>query len=171
MPNWVHNSLEVKGDPKILDKIEKDFTKKKDWHWTDYFPVPKELENISKEHWKELDQMVYVIDGEKLSHQKAIELIKKYGSLDSYDWAVSNWGIKWGDCETEFIRESQKMIISDFDSPWSTPVPMFMNISKKFPTLEFHIYHESWDNAEYGTYRIINGEVGDWEVSNLDFEE
>ena len=57
MPNWVHNCLEVKGDPKILDKIEKDF-QKEDWHWTDYFPVPKELENIGKEHWKELDQMV-----------------------------------------------------------------------------------------------------------------
>ena len=90
MPNWVLNRITTKKEHFAeLKKISKTGIARY------YKPMPEELKNtrapqkITKNNTQEdIDQ-----------------IIMKYGVSDWYDWAVSNWGTKWGCCENEIEND------------------------------------------------------------------
>ena len=65
-------------------------------------PFPEELDGVwakdepEKQRWRETD-------GEKifLEQQEIAEIEAKYGTSDGLDWAIENWGTKWGTYETK----------------------------------------------------------------------
>ena len=90
VPNWVLNRITTKKEH--LGKLKK-ISKTGIARY--YKPMPEELKNtrapqkITKENTQEdIDQ-----------------IIMKYGVSDWYDWAVSNWGTKWGCCENEIEND------------------------------------------------------------------
>jgi len=135
MPNWCENNLKIlSGDKKEIDKMRKAVRGKDSViSFEKILPTPTEL----------LKQEV-PIRNKKLSKK----LAKKYGMPDWYEWRVKNWGTKWdlGDEWNEKCYEkwylSSKGIT--FDTAWAPPIPLFIYLSKQYPSIEFKLtYVES----------------------------
>lgn len=52
-----------------------------------------------------------------------------YGSTTWYEWCCKNWGTKWNAVETEFVDTDT----IEFQTAWSAPLPVVMELSRKFP--------------------------------------
>ena len=91
----------------------------------------------------------------------------KYGTDNWYDWAISNWGSKWGVYdETEWdITEIENDGLSSakiwYQTAWSPVSLAWERISKNYPTLEF--FHEFADEggAFVGNQLIQDGNIID----------
>lgn len=59
-----------------------------------------------------------------------IKNIIEYGCDNWYDWCVENWGTKWRPSDTYYIDENN----IEFETAWSTPEPIFKEISRKYNT-------------------------------------
>ena len=90
MPNWCSNTLHIRG-PKdevenfielIIDKTSRASATRKHCVFRGIIPMPEELENTDSPS-KETDE-------------RKAELMAKYGAFNWYDWALKNWGTKWG---------------------------------------------------------------------------
>ena len=94
----------------------------------------------------------------------------KYGTDNWYDWAISNWGSKWGVYdETEWnITEDGDMSSAGISkqTAWSPVILAWERISKNYPTLEF--FHEFADEggAFVGNQLIQDGVV----IEDNDYE-
>lgn len=105
----------------------------------------------------------------------AIMNIQLYGTKDWYEWAIQNWGTKWNAYSIsvgEILPEmNDTNTIVDykcevqFDTAWSTPVPVLIQLSKMFPTLSFEIKFADEDiGNNCGIYTLVNGqEISLWE--------
>ena len=65
-----------------------------------------------------------------------------------YEWRVANWNTKWNaDCQDDNFKywESGDIYI-DFNTAWSMPTPILLEVSKQNPKLyfEFRCYEESY---------------------------
>lgn len=63
--------------------------------------------------------------------------------IDHLMWQLDNWGVKWGDRDTE-CRElfhsddmAHTTAVFNFSTPWHFPLVGFMTITSMFPTLRF----------------------------------
>jgi Ferredoxin-like domain in Api92-like protein len=81
---------------------------------------------------------------------------------DWFTWRFERWGTKWnarpssGDTiVAEKIPIGAEMW---FDTAWGPPLPVVLELSKKFPELEFQLYFVIEDNGE-GSARFKNGET------------
>lgn len=94
----------------------------------------------------------------------------KYGTDNWYDWAISNWGSKWGVYdETEWDINEDGDISSAgiwYQTAWSPVTLAWERISKNYPTLEF--FHEFADEggAFVGSQLIQDGVV----IEDNDYE-
>ena len=79
--------------------------------------------------------------------------IIKYGHAHWYTWCVENWGTKWNAYNC-FITEQY----ISFDTAWSTPEPIIVQLSKDLPEVEMFILYADEDiGFNYGAYIIKNG--------------
>lgn len=137
MPNHVANSLLVSGDKKEIEKF-KEFSRvdedpKEVFNICRFLPMPKELENTESPEK----------NNTKEQREKNNMLRKKYGHSNWYDWAIVNWGTKWGTYNSEIMFEDNSSIRYRFETAWSTiSEEVFLLMSKKFPTLEFDLNFE-----------------------------
>lgn len=63
------------------------------------------------------------------------EYLKKYGCDNWYDWAIRNWGTKWGAYD---ITDWEGDTITFFTA-WSVPEPVYEELSNLFPKAEFEV--------------------------------
>ena len=78
-----------------------------------------------------------------------------------YDWSVNNWGTKWNnDPDTPVVDPETGAI--HFDTAWSMPEPIFMELSRQYPELTFDV---SWADEDIG-YNVGNREYRNGEVVN-----
>lgn len=93
-----------------------------------------------------------------------IDNILEYGHDTWYEWCIDNWGTKWNACETTILENG-----FEFNTAWSTPIPIIEALSSKFPELTFRI---EWadENLGYncGTIECANGEIALEEYPNDD---
>lgn len=96
----------------------------------------------------------------------------KYGVDNWYDWAIANWGSKWGVYdETEWdISELEDNGFSSakiwYQTAWSPVTEAWKRISKNYPTLEF--FHEYADEGGcfVGNQLIRDGNI----IEDNDYE-
>ena len=91
-----------------------------------------------------------------------IDNILEYGHDTWYEWCIDKWGTKWNACEP---------IIGDnyleFDTAWSAPFPIIVELSRKFPELTFcHEWADEDLGRNCGRIDYRNGEI----VAEEDFE-
>ncbi|WP_332119578.1 hypothetical protein [Azorhizobium caulinodans] len=62
------------------------------------------------------------------------------GCVDWYDWSVRNWGTKWNAALTSVddLEPDTRRIL--FDTALSMPEPIFRELGRRHPQLEFDIY-------------------------------
>jgi len=86
--------------------------------------------------------------------QKSIDNIKNYGHKDWYSWSCENWGTKWNSSDSN-IDDNQTLW---FDTAWSTPYPVLLELSSKFPDIEFTIEFADEDiGSNTGKYVMKSG--------------
>jgi len=173
MPNHVSNILKVNGTPKQVEEVINILLNEEGGVTFDNFaPMPIELisstsptQIVSQEEYdkqkKELDEKL--AKGEKvyskslpLTAEMQKDLIKKYEVDNWYDWAVQNWGTKWGAYDGYKIDDTTVF----FQSAWSTPFNGMVTLSNKFPEVEIIVDYADEDfGYNVGQYTIKNGDV------------
>lgn len=81
---------------------------------------------------------------------------------DWYTWKIEHWGTKWNaqPSSGDIIVVERIPIGAEiwFDTAWDPPVPVLLELSKKFPELEFQLYFtEEW--MREGLAQFKNGET------------
>jgi hypothetical protein len=73
-----------------------------------------------------------------------------------YDWSIKNWGTKW-DVDGVLSRREDTSLLYTFSSAWCPPCEAFVEISRKFPTLEFDLEWFEGGMGFLGRQVIKNG--------------
>lgn len=84
---------------------------------------------------------------------------REHGASTWYGWSLKNWGTKWNnDPETPVVDEETGSL--HFDTAWSMPEPIFMELSRQYPELTFDV---SWADEDIG-YNVGNREFRNGEI-------
>lgn len=83
---------------------------------------------------------------------KAAQAIEECGYPTWYEWAVANWGTKWGAYDYALVSVEPGRLVCRFDTAWSVPEPIFTEMARRYPDLTFVIdsFDEGWNFAEHG---------------------
>tara|TARA_A100001015_G_C14768699_1_gene624338 strand:+ start:107 stop:868 length:762 start_codon:yes stop_codon:yes gene_type:complete len=116
MPNWCENNLIIISNDK--DSIKKIYDENKsdiELDFTCICPIPEKLNDSS------------------ISESEKIELEKKYGHSNWYDWCLSNWGTKWNASEVSYaIDPTGCELIYNFCTAWNPPTVWLDEFIKKY---------------------------------------
>jgi hypothetical protein len=141
MPNHVTNVLSIISDDKvrvqqIFETIQDDEIGKYSIDFKKIIPIPHDI-----------------YQGELGPTEKEI-----YGENNWYDWNIKNWGTKWGAYAMPSSQSNEKTIY--FDTAWSTPFPVIVALSKKFPEETFRLAFADEDRgSNLGIVTLKGGEV------------
>ncbi len=113
MPNWVYNRIVFSEKLTTEQKEKIEVMKMQKGMCRYYTPMPIELEGGS--HPSQTNQDNW------------------------YDFAIREWGTKWGDCEFDFKDE-----IISFDTAWSPISNKILNLlAKDFPNFTYEFEEET----------------------------
>ncbi len=94
-------------------------------------------------------------------------LLKTYGASTWYDWAINNWGTKWGCYDGSVGEVFGGALEAMFQSAWSPPSPALAVLSEFYPDATFTV--DSLDEgglfAVTNVYRagvLVNSRDWDW---------
>lgn len=139
MPNHISNHLTLKssaddyeGDGKALEEL-------KILMKTDDSPFDFNVLARYPEHWDALDKAWHEAF-EKLPRQSMNQLPADGYNHGGYDWCIENWGTKWNAYDISYGWDDVY-----FDTAWSTPRPIWVELSKRFPALEIVIEYADED--------------------------
>lgn len=93
--------------------------------------------------------------------KRYVDNFREHGAPTWYGWCTQNWGTKWNnDPETRVVDDETGTLC--FDTAWSMPEPVFMELSRQYPELTIEV---SWADEDYGynlgTCQYRNGECID----------
>ena len=92
-------------------------------------------------------------------------LYSLYGANNWYNWALLNWGTKWGAYDSgEWnlkVDEATGVMTAEiyYNTAWSPATEFFLNASKLFPSLMFEHKFSDEGGSFVGTESIENGEI------------
>lgn len=118
-------------------------------------------------HTRKSKNIQYVMKKKELTEAlenyiKGFFNIKRYKARDWYDWSCANWGTKWNACDTVVDFN-----VIEFETAWSTPVPVFVELSKRLKDISIIVHYADEDiGSNCGSLVIVNGEVSECEPSN-----
>lgn len=166
MPNWCTNQLIICGPITWIDLFHEKVTVGDKYEiLNSLYPVPEDLIGMPS-------MAGTIPDGDPDKEQKVANL-EKYGSADWYDWSVTNWGTKWGDCDTAY-RDSRNISDSNlktamytFDTAWGPPQEGIIYIAKSFKPILFDLRYQEPGMGFCGYARIGNGELLHEHTSDL----
>lgn len=155
MPNWCSSSLTITGDAENIKRFTDGLNRDENGTiriFRSFIPMPEGLENTVSGWTSDEEEQARraVLDAEN---------ILKYGHANWYDWQYANWGVKWGDCDSEIIDAGDTSISLYFMTPWGTANEAWKTISAMFPTLTFSFYHDEEGGFFAGADIYRNGEI------------
>jgi hypothetical protein len=174
MPNHITNRLTIIGTEEQVKQVREGIKGEREDQFIDFnkvAPIPKELENtqaptriISQEEYDLQEKRIAdgnLSDNEKnfglsrgLTQELVDEYRKRFGASDWYDWQRSNWGTKWNAYEQNNIDEN----VIEFQTAWSTPYKLFINLSKMFPEVTFEVRYADEDfGYNVGEFSLLGG--------------
>jgi hypothetical protein len=166
MPNWCVNELRVRGHKKDLEVFADAV---KDTELTDSGMIPNTKE-ASCESCLDFNKVLPYPEEYRLLDQAAHDYDESHGGVYSpgrprdgfnqggYEWCTANWGTKWN-AHCNRFRQGKRVLVYDFDTAWSPPVPVVVEMSRKFPLLEFDIKFWECGAAYKGRVKMCNGVV------------
>jgi hypothetical protein len=152
MPNHVYNWISV--EEKYAEKIE-EIAKVGLAQY--YKPMPKELEKTT-------------FPDETMTKKRSDHLIKLYGHNNWYEWAIDNWGTKWGCYDNEY----DKVDMYTYTTAWS-PLDMELldMLAKDIPTFCFGWEEEQGFGQEWeyknGFSRLdLEWDLPEWKETDVE---
>lgn len=170
MPNWVYNTVTIKGDDMPLALFKQRVK-------NPYKTVNTIFNTDSTTTFVE-DEVDEVFSFWNIIKPSAEELYEYNHNVDGipfwWGWNVANWGTKWDACETSIVEDKVNLLQYRFDTAWAMPMPVMVEASKQYKDLTFHIHYEE-EQGWGGEVTLINGEVISekfWDVpeSHKDYE-
>lgn len=182
MPNWVKHHVTIKGSEEEIARCYEQITKGENgFSFKNIIPMPESLNVTSgsisyiAEKWAKANEEERKEIEEKKTDEEMAQIhqiadnIAKYGYPTWYEWSIDKWGTKWdayeADCDCY-----EKIITITFDTAWSTPVPIFKELSKQYPSFVICVEYADEDlGSNCGTYAIWEGEIQEEESKDLEF--
>jgi hypothetical protein len=188
MPNHVYSTLRIRGPQADIARLIKTATVKAEKHgkmekfikFDRLFPCPCELfevtspvrivseEEFQKQKTELAERKARIAAGEEKeslfgmslsissSYQK--ELIRRFGVDNWYDWAIKNWGTKWGTYDVAQRESKTGEANFSFQTAWSPAEGLWIKVSADFPTLEFFTEFADEGGGFVGTQTFKEGE-------------
>ena len=175
MPNHITNRLTIIGTEEQVKQVTEAIRGEREDQFIDFdkiAPIPKELENTQSPiriiSQKEYDkQEKRIVEGNLTNDEKNFglsrgltqklvdEYRKKFGHADWYNWRLENWDTKWNAYEQVQIDEN----VIEFQTAWSTPFSLLVNLSLMFPEVTFEVIFADEDfGYNVGEYTLLGGE-------------
>jgi hypothetical protein len=90
---------------------------------------------------------------------KWADLPKDGYNSGGYEWCNANWGTKWNAYDIAFDYDTVS-----FQTAWSTPEPIWQELSKRFPDMQLEVEYADEDRgANCGRLVYRNGELKTYE--------
>lgn len=86
---------------------------------------------------------------EVLKDSYSLKCITAYGSSDSYDWYVENWGTKWNAYE---VTPSEDFTHAFFETAWSPPIDWLKTLAVKVEEAGIRDFNATLKYAEGGIW-------------------
>lgn len=86
--------------------------------------------------------------------RNALNSCIKYGAFSWHDWCVNNWGTKWDVNDETYVLgpldpdAEAGSVCLNFQTAWSFPAPIFVELSKLYPELTFE---GEYADEDYGS--------------------
>lgn len=206
MPNWVRNNVVVSGNVENIQKFvnecidkENRYGDKVAFTFDKIIPMPKSLNiecgshtDLGMEYWTATDERKKEIEEEYPDKELFEEMVslgkvaldnkEKYGFSTWYDWSIANWGTKW-DAYKVSVKIADNSVSIYFDTAWNTPVPVMLELSKKFDVKVSVEFADEDLGQNCGAYTIEKGQMisskegdfefacGVWGYDPSDFDE
>lgn len=107
-----------------------------------------------------------VAKGSDERFEQFIQMLRNYracGFLHRMDFARQAWGTKWNAYDQDIPDDHSS---AQFDTAWSTPMPVFVALSKKFPTERIAVMFADEDiGSNCGTFTLLNGEMVEQDIA------
>jgi hypothetical protein len=75
--------------------------------------------------------------------KQALDNLNNYGHKDWYSWSIDKWGTKCNAYSQHKVSDNE----ITFQTAWSAPIPVIIELSKQFPTVEIKL---SFSDEEFG---------------------
>jgi len=181
MPNHITTRLTIIGTEEQVKQVREAIKGEREEQFIDFnkiAPIPKELENtqspltiISQKEYDEQEKRIAdgnISDDEKnwglsrgLTQKLADEYKKKFGYAEWYGWQNANWGTKWNAYEQCSIDED----VIEFQTAWSTPFSLLVNLSLMFSEVTFEVRYADEDfGHNVGEFTLLGGEEMDCNI-------
>ena len=181
MPNHVTIQMTVSGPKEVLDLfiashiIPIPEEEQSAWSGSEYFDFNTIVPSPASMHSKN-DSIKSFVERSKWSDEKRAEFdreeelrakrnVEKYGYSGWYDWNCANWGTKWNSYDNHINADygnaggNEGCIDIGFQTAWSLPEPIFMELTELYPELTFEVSCIEEGGFFYGTAVYANGEA------------
>jgi hypothetical protein len=166
MPNWCENKLIIRGNKKDVEEFKQKIEENKKDNgslciFETYNPMPSELKNTKS------PSSVGKAESDQLELIRVAQVLEmKYGASNWYDWALKNWGTKWGCCKTYWgtdnpysLKEHQDVFEIElfYETAWSPGDDCLKDIFEKLDKLSFFLTYVEEGMGFEGTLFVRNG--------------
>ena len=154
MPNHITNILYVKGRKKDVEAFrDKVYRVEKATEKTWNHNIGDDIIIFDFEKTVPMPESMHITCPARTDEEKKIyaENKAKYGAGDWYEWAIKNFGTKWGAYDAEKVEPIKGGMIFRFLTAWSPPAQWFVTTAKQFPKLKFIDY---WQDEGGGSGKI-----------------
>jgi hypothetical protein len=98
------------------------------------------------------------LSGDPITNKDGQEIARAFTNA-GLQWALKNWGTKWGDYDTEILAHEPGHAAFLYTTAWGPLDAGLLNISAQFPTLVFSTVHEEPGNMILGGAVYAKGHV------------
>lgn len=175
MPNHVVNRLEIIGHENHIEDLMKSLRSKSDpnvcFDFNSFLPMPKVLREISspaqivskeqfkkdmKEYNRKLanpsEQDKFLGITHSITQEMSDSYVARFGGDDWYNWALANWGTKWGAYDTRLISQEPDdekpqyvRVKIEFQTAWASAGEAIQKLSGQFPNFLFFLTYSDED--------------------------
>lgn len=157
MPNYCDCELIIKGKnaKELLSKIGNEDAA---FDFNTIVPYPKEYTDKDAEAKKIMREVDAMDQKDRDAWFSKNEYPKDGFNSGGLQWCCDNWGTKWNACDVQIIEVSNNAVKLGFQTVWSPPSPIIMNMSQKFTEFKFTLKYWEGGSGFKGVYECKNGE-------------
>lgn len=153
MPNHISNIIRIKALDDDWKAEEKAFETLVSLMKTEDSPFDFNVLIPYPETYRLLDEKRH--EAEKQPDAKWSDLPKDGFNQGGYEWCIEHWGTKWNAYDIGFDYEEVL-----FCTAWSTPNPIWAELSKRFPEMRLEIEYADEDRgSNCGKLAYLNGKL------------
>lgn len=181
MPNWVANSLIVRGEAERIDQfLKKVVNRDGKFDFNCLIPQPEltlrclinedivraannyvnakaKTPEEAKRYLAEFEERYFELTYDENWKDRKVEI--KFPVIDWYEWNIANWGTKWNACrqEIEVTKSGNSAVLEiTFDTAWSPPIPVIEKIFELAQHLDLEVEYYFREETEFHTTAYLN---------------